>query len=171
MEKIPTKPTETCVTSESLSGGASCFCLCICSESLWTWAVVLIRLCFSSWTGWTQLPLSLLITLCLWLDLETDRLVCSSEEGTAFNFPLGCKLLPICIGHGKICIPLKGKYGLTYYSSQLDSVTGLYASTESMILPSVASDYTQLEAMNHSGGFSWPLEYKLPDARNKVGYF
>lgn len=53
---------------------------------------------------------------CLWLDLVTNKLIHSSEDRIAFNFSMGFKLLPICIGRHNICITIKSKYELMFYT-------------------------------------------------------
>ena len=59
-----------------------------------------------------QLLLSLLMTVYDWTIIDS---FISHGEGTAFNFSLGFKSLPICIGHNNICILIKGKYGLVFF--------------------------------------------------------
>lgn len=105
------KHTVLYVMRESLPGDASCL-----------WECVLVSCSSSSFVSAHRLdvfmfPLSLLMTLCLYLVFGTvmDSFIQEAGGRFAFNFSLVFKSLPICIGHHNICVPMKGKYGLTFY--------------------------------------------------------
>lgn len=78
-----------------------------CASEHVYWYMFLMFLCFSLWITWIQLLSSLCMTLFLTGSWDSNRVIHSFEEGIEFNCPLGFELLPICIGHNNICIPMK----------------------------------------------------------------